>query len=240
MHTVAHIRVPETLDADRANRLADAVEVCDAAVIVLEGHADTFCRGMDFTALIAASDDRAISYGVASFARCVRAIRAAEMPVIAVVDGATLGGGVGIAAASDCVIATHRATFGLPEALFGLVPGVVLPVLRDRMTAQHARSLALAPHARGVAEAQRIGLVDLAVAAPELDAAVRRTVRELSRAKRGAVKSLRRLGAETAGLNVDAAITRGADLTCALLRSPPVIDALRAFALGEEAPWLNE
>jgi len=240
MHTVAHIRVPETLDADRANRLADAVEVCDAAVIVLEGHPETFCRGMDFTALIGASDDRAIGLGIAAFARCVRAIRAAEMPVIAVVDGAALGGGVGIAAASDYVIATQRSTFGLPEALFGLVPGIVLPVLRDRMTVQQARTLAMGPHARGVAEAQRLGLVDLAVAEPERDAAVRRIIKELSRATRGAVKALRRLAAETASLATDAAITRGAELTGGLLRSPSVIAALRSYVEGEEAPWLSE
>ena len=135
---------------------------------------------MDFTALVVdgrdlcpagstaegrcgSIDEAAIRVGVEAFARLVQAIRTIGKPVVAVVAGIALGGGVGIAAAADVVIASTRAAFGLPEALFGLVPGVVMPILLERMTPQKARWLALTGHTRSASEAQQLGLVDLVV-----------------------------------------------------------------------------
>jgi enoyl-CoA hydratase/carnithine racemase len=218
------IHVPEALDAERAHRLADAVEASDDPVIVLIGGPDTFCRGMDFAALVA--DEPAIRIGVEAFARAVRAIRTASRPVIAVVEGAALGGGVGIAAAADLVLATSHATFGLPEALFGLVPGVVMPVLLERMVPQKARWLALTGHARSAAEALELGLIDAMVAEDRLEAAVRHATRQLSRAGSGAVGSLKRAFD-------DVAIARGVAETTRLLCTPEVGLAVRAFLDGD-------
>ena len=218
------IRVPESLDAARAHRLADAVEASGDPVIVLVGGPETFCRGMDLAALVA--DEDAIRTGVEAFARAVRAIRTSGRPVIAVVEGAALGGGVGIAAAADMVLATSHATFGLPEAVFGLVPGVVMPILLERMLPQKARWLALTGHARSAAEALGLGLVDAIVAEDRLEVAVRHAIRQLSRAGSSAVGSLKRSFD-------DAAIARGVAETTRLLCTPEVGLAVRAFLDGD-------
>jgi enoyl-CoA hydratase/carnithine racemase len=220
------IRVPEALDAERAEHLAAAVEACSDPVIVLAGGLDTFCRGMDLSALERTAERRA---GVESFARALRAIRTASRPVIAVVEGAALGGGVGIAAAADLVLASSHATFGLPEALFGLVPGVVMPFLLERMTAQKARLLALTGYARSAGEALALGLVDMVVTEDRLGAAVRNASKQLARADAAAVSSLRRT------LD-DAAIAHGIAETTRLLGRPEVERNVRAFLAGE---WLQ-
>ena len=218
------IRVPETLDAERADRLADAVAACGDPVVVLAGGPDTFCRGMDLAALVAGERD--LRAGVEAFARALRAIRVSSRPVIAVVEGAALGGGVGIAAAADVVLATSHATFGLPEALFGLVPGVVMPFLLERVPAQKARLLALTGHARSAGEALALGLVDTIVPEDRLEAAVRHATKQLARSAANAVGALKR--------SVDdAAITRGVDETTRLLSAPAVGVAVRAFIDGE-------
>jgi enoyl-CoA hydratase/carnithine racemase len=218
------IRVPESLDAERAHRFADAILECSDPVVVLAGGPETFCRGMDLTAF--ATDQAGLETGVGAFARAVHAIRTVAKPVIAVVVGTALGGGVGIAAAADLVIAAPSARFGLPEALFGLVPGVVLPVLLDRMTRQKARWLALTCHTRTALEAQELGLVDQLVADDQLESAVRNAVKVLSRARSSSVASLKQKFDE-------AALAHGAQETTRLLRIPDVASAVRAFLDGE-------
>ena len=221
------IRVPESFDVERAQRFADAVLECSDPVIVLAGGLETFCRGMDLTAFATERAGSAgIESGVGAFARALQAIRTVAKPVIAVVTGTALGGGVGIAAAADLVIATPSARFGLPEALFGLVPGMVLPVLLDRMPRQKARWLALTCHTHTASEAQGLGLVDQLVADDQLESAVRTAIKVLSRARSSAVASLKR--------NFDeAAIALGAQETTRLLRIPEVAAAMRAFVAGE-------
>jgi enoyl-CoA hydratase/carnithine racemase len=222
------IIVPHALDLRRSNELADAIEACTEPVIVLEGRGDAFCRGMDFAASAAESTDD----GVAAFARCIRALRTAGKPVIAAVDGIALGGGVGIAAAADLLLATPRATFGLPEVLFGLVPGVVMPILLERMRPQKARLFALSAGSRTAEEAERFGLVDAVVS--DLATAIRSASRELSRARPAAVAVLKRMTLDAA------AVERGAAQTSRLLRSPIVLAAMQTFTDTEELPWLAE
>jgi enoyl-CoA hydratase/carnithine racemase len=217
------IEVPEALDLARADQLATAILASSDPVIVLGGGPETFCRGMDFGALVA--DPAAIRRGVEAFARLVRTIRTLAKPVVAVVVGRALGGGVGIAAAADVVIASPRAAFGLPEALFGLVPGVVMPILLERMTPHQARWLALTGHTRSASEALELGLVDLVASDDRLDATVKHTVRQLTRARESAVASLKRTFD-------DAAIARGVDETTRLLCSPEVGAAITAFVDG--------
>ena len=75
-------------------------------------------------------------------------------------EGAARGGGVGLAAACDVVVASEDSSFALPELLFGLLPAVALPFLLDRISIQAIRLWALTGHSRSAAEAMADGLVD--------------------------------------------------------------------------------
>src|SRR5438477_5999325 len=102
-------------------------------------------------------------------ARYHHAQRSNGKVTLAVVDEQALGGGVGLAAVCDYVLATERATFGLPELLLGLVPATIFPILLERMPPQRARRLALLGHTQNAAQASASGLVDEVVASdPEL------------------------------------------------------------------------
>src|SRR5690242_20112014 len=178
--TVQRVQVPPTLDAGSTEGLAAALERAIASprpgVVVLAGGEGTFCRGIDFVSLLAADDTGTLpaecARSVDAFVECVWLIRSCDRPVIAAVDGETLAGGVGLAAACDLVVATERSTFGLPETLFGLVPAITLPVLLERMTPQKARLVMLSAGAYGAAEAQTLGLVDVVTSADTLAATV--------------------------------------------------------------------
>ena len=129
-----------------------------ARVMTLESNSEVFCTGLDLTLL--SEQDETVSTTLTGFAALLREIESAPRPVIALVDGAALGGGLGLACAADIVIATTRATFGLPETLFGLVPALVFPAIARRIGVARARWLALSAATISANDAWRIGLVD--------------------------------------------------------------------------------
>ncbi len=237
------IPVPPALDARTTGELAQRIEHAAAqpgGVIVLAGGAGTFCRGIDFTALLAAQDAGALEVecarSVEAFVRCLRRIRSCGRPVVAAVDGETLAGGVGLAAACDLVVATERSTFGLPETLFGLIPAITLPVLLERMTPQKARLVILTGRSYGATEAQSLGLVDVVTSAEAFGATVHAHARSLARTSSDAVGTLRRLCADLSPGGGDG-LERGGELTLTLLQRAHVGQAIREFMAGGRLPW---
>jgi len=240
--TVASIVVPAELDACTIVTLSLAIKraVDDPSiqVLVFHGADGIFCRGMSLGGLVSSEMIGDPTEGVRAFARCLEVLRLAEKPTIAVVDGDALGGGLGIAAACDVVLATLDAAFGLPELLLGLLPAIVLPVLLERMPAQQARLLALRAESVSAERARDLGLADEVVPADDLLRIVRRWVRALSRPDPGAVAGLKRYSAELSGLGVTAGLSRGAGLTAERLADRALRETIRDFVAGGAPPWL--
>lgn len=88
-----------------------------------------------------------------------RAIRECARPVIARVQGACYGGGVGLVAACDLSVATASATFALTEVKLGILPAVISPYVTERIGPGQIRRYALTAERFDGAEARRIGLV---------------------------------------------------------------------------------
>lgn len=155
-------------------RLRTAIEAeREATLVTLESDGGVFCSGMDLGEL--RSVDGNVPDALERFAGLLRDVACTPRPVIALVGGSAMGGGVGLAAAADLVLATRHATFGLPEALFGLVPAMVFPVLARRVGPARARWMALGATTISATEAWRIGLVDEVV--DDLESALARHAR---------------------------------------------------------------
>lgn len=240
--SVHRIALPETLttlslEALRAD-LERAAGDAECPPWVVHGQAGVFCRGMDLGAMAGAAD--AVPTGPRAFADCLARLRAAPRPTIALVDGAALGGGVGLAAACDVVLATPRSTFALPEALLGLLPAIIMPLLLERLAPQKARLFALAGASRDAAWALRAGLVDELVEPEDLERRAGRVARELSRAAPRAVVELRALVSEMTRLEPDAALARGVARTTAAVADPRLREAVRSFLEDGELPWRSQ
>ncbi|MCC6877886.1 MAG: enoyl-CoA hydratase/isomerase family protein [Sandaracinaceae bacterium] len=192
-----------------------------------------FCRGMDLGEAAANVHEASVR----RFARVLTGLSRAPVPTLALVDGEARGGGVGIAAACDLVVATDRASFALPEALFGLQPAAIAPVLLTRLAPQKLRLWAIRASAIDAVEAERIGLVDRSIDRDHIASALRRATRELSRASLDALPALRALCARALLLEQDDAITAGAEHTLDRLREPVIQERLRAFIDDGAAPW---
>jgi enoyl-CoA hydratase/carnithine racemase len=219
-----------------AGLLDDAEASQECRVLVMEGQEGSFCQGMDLSYLVAHPDED-VSKEAHEYARCLDRLRRLRQVVIAAVDGSANGGGVGLAAAADVVVATSRSTFGLPEVVLGLVPAIVLPVLLERMTSQQVRLLALSGSVEA-SEASAMGLVDHVVAEPErLERKVRAIIKHALRCNPDAVAGVKELLGEVVGLTRTEGLERGAGYTAELIADSNRLAPIEGFLKGEPLPW---
>jgi enoyl-CoA hydratase/carnithine racemase len=231
---VATVPLPVDLDATSIGTLTRALQqalASPAPVVMLAGAGpDTFCIGL------AIASNRHSAAPTHAFSDLLAMMHESPKPLMAVIDGRCIGGGMGLACACDWVVAGDQATFALPELLWGLVPAIIWPVLTDRMAPHTVRQWTLSAHSRSAAEAQAAGLVDELVQSGPLDRAVQRGARTLRRLDAGALRRLRGWARDSRRHDLPDALRRGADITAAMLREPSVQRRWQAFAAGE-APW---
>ena len=188
---VAEIVMPERLDAVSTVRLRDALLGANGIVVLRSAVAGrTFCGGLSLRSETEA--DIQDSDGVAMFSDLLFDIRTRGAPVIALVDGDAFGGGVGVAAACDLVLASERSRFGLPEALYGLTPAVVSAVIADRLTPASFRLLSISCASVSSDAAVRLGLADEIVATGNEAARLSFWTRHMRRADPDAVAEVKR------------------------------------------------
>jgi methylglutaconyl-CoA hydratase len=150
-------------------------------VIVLAGEGKHFSAGADLQWMQRAStaSQEWNLEDARRFAAMLARIEAAPKPTVACVQGAALGGGVGLACACDIAVAADNASFSVSEARFGILPAVIGPYLVNAVGRRQARRLALTTARIQAPEALSIGLVQQVVAPEGLDAAVDAVVAEL-------------------------------------------------------------
>ncbi|MDH3537330.1 MAG: enoyl-CoA hydratase-related protein [Gammaproteobacteria bacterium] len=153
----------------------------EVRVIVLAGDGKHFSAGADLNWMRRASEATQ-EWNLADarrFAAMLGKIDACPKPTVARVQGAALGGGVGLACACDIAIAADNASFAVSEARFGILPATIGPYVVNAVGKRHARRLALAMTRIRAAEAYAIGLVHQVASLDDLDAAVDATLQEL-------------------------------------------------------------
>ena len=165
------------LDAAFA-RLSDDAEV---RVIVLAGDGKHFSAGADLQWMQRASA-APYEWNLADarrFAAMLARIEACPKPTVARIQGAALGGGVGLACACDIAVAADNASFSVSEARFGILPAVIGPYVTNAVGKRQAKRLALTTTRIAAPEALAIGLVQQVCALDQLDAAVDALLAEL-------------------------------------------------------------
>jgi len=170
----------------------------DARVIVLESEGKSFCAGADLAYMRRQSDappdENARS--ALRLALLYERIDVSGKPVLARIQGAAMGGGVGLVAASDIAIASPRAVFALTEVRLGLVAAVISPHVLAKIGPSRARELILTARRFGAAEAREIGLIHRIAADDRdesLDIAVDEAAREVLRGGPEAIARVKRI-----------------------------------------------
>jgi isohexenylglutaconyl-CoA hydratase len=129
--------------------------------LVLRGAGGHFCAGGDIKDMAGARAAGAEAYRELNraFGAMLEQAQHAPQVLVAVLEGAVLGGGFGLACVSDIAIAHANAKFGLPETTLGILPAQIAPFVVKRIGLTHARRLALTAARFNGIEAERLGLV---------------------------------------------------------------------------------
>jgi len=177
------LNCPETRNALAPEVVAELARVLDVAeaepavrALVLRGAQGFFCAGGNvgnFQARLGAESgvEDPVATRNREFGRFMERLVALPVPVIAVVEGAAMGGGMGLACAADLVLATADARFALSETSLGIIPAQIAPFVVARLGHRVALRLGLTGERVSGDTALRLGLVDeLALEGAALDA----------------------------------------------------------------------
>lgn len=212
-------------------------------VIVLAGDGKHFSAGADLQWMqraSQASEDWNLQ-DARRFAGMLARLDACAKPTVARVQGAALGGGVGLACACDVAVAASNASFSVSEAKFGILPSVIGPYLTNAVGKRQARRLALTTTRILAEEALAIGLVQQVVAPDALDAAVDAVLKDLLVGGPNAHREIKQLYAQ---LEVGAVTPAVVELTAATIARVRGTDEARegfaAFLAKRPAPWIPQ
>src|SRR5271155_1983019 len=144
----------------------------DCRVVVFAGAGEAFCAGLDLSALQGMNDRSEAEYTADAkrIARLFRTLYELPKPTIAVVQGAAIAGGTGLATMCDFTLAAPGARFGYTEVRIGFVPAVVSAFLTLQIGEKQARDLLLTARLFSADEALLLGMVNEVVAAEKLEA----------------------------------------------------------------------
>lgn len=208
--------------------------------VVLAGAGSVFCAGADAewmrSAIGLSRDDneRDATAMQAMFA----AIDTCPVPVIARVQGAALGGGIGLCAVADTAVATADATFGFTETRLGIIPAVISAFVLPKIGESHARALFVTGQRFGADRALRIGLVHEVVAdEPGLDARIGELLDELGAAGPRAARAAKDLIRDLRGSSRAHARAETIRRIAALRSSPEGQEGLQAFLDKRRPHW---
>ena len=231
----------ETLIAE-LTAWAKSVAAGDAArVAVLSGAGKAFCAGADLTwmsKMVGYSREENVR-DARAMADMFEALDRLPIPLLGRVHGAALGGGAGLAAVCDIVIAAEDAIFGFTEVKLGILPAVISPYALAKIGRSAARELFLTGSRFTAERAREIGLVHAVGGEAELDRMIAKYVNDLVTSAPQAVAAAKALIAEVAARG------RGdvAELTVNAIAdrrvSPEGQDGMRAFLEKRPPSWLS-
>jgi methylglutaconyl-CoA hydratase len=208
--------------------------------VLLDGNGRHFQAGADLRWIRGVSAASAEENAAVSRATALAVDRLNRLPVptVALVQGGCFGGGTGIVAACDVVIAADNATFSISEVRWGLTAAIILPQLSDAIGVRQLRRYALTGERFGAEEAARIGLAHKVVPLVGLAAAGEAVIAQLLENGPVAMAETKQVALQSAwgGFSRDA-FDALVDSHAAKRRSPEAAEGLASFAEKRAAKW---
>jgi enoyl-CoA hydratase/carnithine racemase len=185
------ITIPAFLNPGSISDLTRQLTECEhenTRFIILKGSDTVFCNGLDL-AWVANSTEGDHMQDMQHYADFLKKLQGGKFISIALVKGIVSGGGMGIVCACDHVIADEASTFSLPEGLLGLIPGMILPSLLNRLSPQRIKKMVLTGKKYSAATAVEWGIADELAA--DQQKALQEAISSLRSCKPGAVEDIK-------------------------------------------------
>jgi methylglutaconyl-CoA hydratase len=207
-------------------------------VVVLCGRGKHFQAGADLTwavARLSPEENERISRATGE---AVRRLDTLPVPTVALVQGGCFGGGTGIVAACDVVVASEEALFSISETRWGLMAGIILPQLCQAIGLRQVRRYALTAERFGAHEARRLGLVHEVCPTGALEATGARIVDALLMSAPGATTATKLRALQVGGALVSDGLLRDLVVEHAATRQrPEAAEGLASFAEKRAPSW---
>jgi isohexenylglutaconyl-CoA hydratase len=221
-----------------------AAEADGTRAVVLRGQGGHFSAGADLHDM-ARARAQPLADGIdpiaqvnAGFGHVCAAFAQSPLATVAVLEGAVMGGGFGLACSVDVAIASPTADFRLPETSLGLIPAQIAPFLVERLGYSQARRLAVTGARLGAEEAYRIGLVHRVCAGgDELDTAIAGTLAQILACAPGAIAQTKKLLRRARNEDPAGLVEHAAAIFANAARGEEGAEGLRAFQEKRRASW---
>jgi len=238
--------VKNAFDDVLIGELTDALGVIAAddavRVMILTGAGDVFSAGADLNWMKKVARytfDENVRDALVS-ARMLEALYRLPKPTIARVNGACLGGGVGLVSACDVAVSIPEAKYALRETLLGIAPAMISPYVLRKMGESHAHDYFLTGRTFDAQRAREIGLVNEVVDAAGLDAAVDTWVRRFVKAGPKAIAATKQIINKVAWSPIDAVQDYTARTIAGLRGSDEGQEGFASFFEKRKPRWDSE
>jgi len=190
--------------------LQESAEDSTVRVLLIRGAGKDFCAGLDLSEVLKSAEDpdRALA-SARRLGELYIAMRRHPKPIVAAVHGRALGGGAGIATASDLILASESAQFGYPEVKLGFVPAIVFTMLQRAVNERQAMELALTGEPLNASRAHAMGLINRVYSDSTFDSSVESYVAALAVQSATAMSLSKELLYNTDGMPFEASIEAG-------------------------------
>ncbi len=220
--------------------LDDACAADDVRAIVLTGEGSAFCSGGDFAEMTGGGGRGEEMPHKGDFADFLLALVKCDKPVVARVNGLALGGGLGMAAACTFAVASAEAKLGTPEIDVGLFPMIIMAVLARHVPRRRLVEMSLLGQKFSAEEGVRLGLLNKAVPAAELDAEVKKITDVIASKSPITVRLGLRATADQEGMSLEEALPMLRGRLMEVLATDDCREGLSAF-LEKRAPrWTGK
>ncbi len=257
---VLHITLhrPEARNAMSLQMVAELQQVLRAAegtagqdgavrVLVLRGAGGHFCAGADLKDMAGARmramqpTDGAAPHPIAQVnaefgALCV-AYAQTPLAVVAVLEGTVMGGGFGLACVADVAIASHSASFRLPETALGVVPAQIAPFLVERLGYSQAKRLAVTGGRLDAQAALAMGMVHAVAEAADLPAQLDQVLADILACAPGALAATKALMARARLAPPQDLVADAAAIFSRAAQGPEGVEGMTAFIQKRKPHW---
>ena len=227
------------LTSELAQTLDEAEANPDVRVIVLTNSGRVFCAGADLSERSSRKESKSSIKPVDPLEIFGR-FRKSSKPYIGKIAGHCVAGGMGIAAAMDISIAIEEAKFGFTEVRIGVAPAMISVLCLPKMRPAEASEAFLRGNRFSASEAARMGLINAAVPANEIDSAVQEVVSDIKAGGPEAIDAAKQLTLRVPYMQVDEAFAWTSELSTNLFKSEEAQEGMRAYLDKRPPSWMDE
>lgn len=222
------ITIPPLLNPQSIRSLSEQITVAENSEVrflILKGSALVFCKGLDLK-WVATNERGDYLKEMQEYGEFLKKLQTGKCISIAVVSGEVSGGGMGIVCACDHVISTESATFSLPEGLLGLIPGMILPSLLNRLSPLRVKKMVLTGQKYPAAKALEWDIIDEVSNTEELETTLTKAIGSMKSCKKEPVGDIKKL-LYTSNINKDELALLGMNILNSKLNEPEIRERLQ-------------